>query len=498
MASSGTPPKTPSAPPPPTPTARSAVVKPKFGGELTSNGTTYQWVGGPPSALFVGTSRTSPRTPMCIRGLDPISNIKGYSRRVMDGNATKFKRDDPEYPLMAFAADVKRHMEAHGLDTVFYMVGGSDAKDLFDYHSNYTKKQVVEAIEKRTLDKTFDEYALTALSESAEWLNNSLDATMKASLRAQIAAGESGPVLWMSICNEVLADSLRRSDNLVKEFEALTVSKFKGENVAQYATAVQPILMQLERADQLPRLHLLTIVEQFSKVSVLEFRIHWMGRRGAIEQFISETAGKTQAAINSMKRADRITYIDLLEEGKNKYNNLSNVWGPAKSHKEDNQLAGLTAKIGRIESKVDQALTLSNGSGGIGNGGGGGNRSDKRRCFNCNEEGHFAKDCPKPKKPNSNGGNGGGGNNGKEGNKSADNWRHSAPKDGEPTTKKVDGTTFHFCPKCRRGKGVWTSTHSAAEHKEGFHKDKKDASSKNSSGAAGTIGLVPTLENWIV
>ena len=38
-----------------------------------------------------------------------------------DGNHTKFKKLDEDYPLLAFADDCLRHMQQHGLDTVFVM-----------------------------------------------------------------------------------------------------------------------------------------------------------------------------------------------------------------------------------------------------------------------------------------------------------------------------------------------------------------------------------------
>jgi hypothetical protein len=71
-----------------------------------------------------------------------------YTKRVEDGNPTKFSKDDKEYPLSAFAADALEHMKTHGMDTVFYMKGvsakapaGSEegALELFTYHAKYTK-----------------------------------------------------------------------------------------------------------------------------------------------------------------------------------------------------------------------------------------------------------------------------------------------------------------------------------------------------------------------
>ena len=57
-------------------------------------------------------------------------------------------------------------------------------------------------------------------------------------------------------------------------------------------------------------------------------------------------------------------------------------------------------------------------------------------------------------------------------------WKTIAPKEGEPTTKTVDGKEFHFCTKCRGGKGLW-ARHKEKDHKNGF---KPDNSKNGNSG----------------
>ena len=44
------------------------------------------------------------------------------------------------------------------------------------------------------------------------------------------------------------------------------------------------------------------------------------------------------------------------------------------------------------------------------------------------------------------------------------NWREVAPKPGDPTVKVVGDKTFNFCNKCRKGLGLWTSTHLGSTH----------------------------------
>ncbi len=104
---------------------------PKFGG--TYGPAPNVWIGGAPNEGFTASTNQEPATPLCIRGLDPVSEMKGYAKRVTDGYEVKFKRDDPDFPLMAFAAEALNHMQTHGMDTVFYMKGadasGEGAED---------------------------------------------------------------------------------------------------------------------------------------------------------------------------------------------------------------------------------------------------------------------------------------------------------------------------------------------------------------------------------
>ena len=87
---------------------------------------------------------------------------------------------------------------------------------------------------------------------------------------------------------------------------------------------------------------------------------------------MKETAGKDQSTINVLPAGDRITYNDLLEEGKNSYNNLQKSWGPAKAAKE-NPVTAMVAKITKLDNKLNQALKQTNGGGNNQQGNGTGN-----------------------------------------------------------------------------------------------------------------------------
>ena len=130
----------------------------------------------------------------------------------------------------------------------------------------------------------------------------------------------------MHIVDEVQADSLKRCEEMADKFRTMTLASFKGENVRDYATTVSDILIQLERDRQLPQMHLLRILDVFTSCTIMDFRVHWMGRRASIQQFICESAGKNETTVKGM--ANYVHFNTILDEGKRLYVELKDQWGP--------------------------------------------------------------------------------------------------------------------------------------------------------------------------
>jgi hypothetical protein len=414
-------------------------------------------VGGPPLADFSGTYNQVFNSPLSIRGLAPESEIKNYTKRVVEGCHTKFKRDDPEFNLMSFASEALNHMETHGMDTVFYMTGvdsnGKGGVELFTYHSRFTRTQVAQFIADKVADGTYDYHAQTCLKESAAWLVNSLDESLKKTIRPKLASRPSGPEVWMMIVAEIMSDSLRRSTILTDKFKALSLAKFPGEDVQAYAQAADEILLQLERDQQLPPNHLMDIVDHMSACSVMEFQIHWMAKRIEVEKFMKETIGKDKQAVALMP--NKIHFRDLLEEATAKYIGLLYKWGKNPNKKEDAMLAQVKAMQAKVDKLTQQLQAKNNGNKNNNNNNGG---KEKRKCYNCGSEDHLKPNCPHPpkedkeKKPE-----------GETPSSSKGKW--AKPKAGEPHEKTINGKKRFWCSKCNDNKGRWNQSHKTDGHK---------------------------------
>jgi hypothetical protein len=58
-------------------------------------------------------------------------------------------------------------------------------------------------------------------------------------------------------------------------------------------------------------------------------------------------------------------------------------------------------------------------------------------------------------------------------------WKKVAPQGDEPTTMIKNGKTYHWCTKCRNGKGMW-ALHKTEDHR-GYSKPKSEEAKKKVS-----------------
>ena len=288
----------------------------------------------------------------------------------------------------------------------------------------------------------------------------------------------------MMIAEDVQSSSICLCEDKINMFKSLSLANYKGENVREYADEAEKILTELEIENQLPCLHLVTILDLLTECSVMDFSVQFMSRCTEIEKFVNASSGKDPATVLAMP--GYIHYSTLLLQAKKAYLNLAKKWGASKSKE------ALVSQVKTLQSEVknlNQKLNLKDNQSS-------GNGKSKVTCFNCGEEGHISRNCTKPKKNGNNGGNNNNnnannGNNNNNNNNQSNNRATSwpAPKDGEPLTKTVNGKEWFYCSKCLRGKGRWNDSHKTDGHKSGFIREQKEKKKENTPN--GQIHEVP-------
>ena len=155
MVESGTPSSTP------TNQSKTTYAKPSVGG-LDSEGT--PWTGGEPTnATWVKTKRTRPYSKYALRGKN---DFRQYTARIK-GFDTKFKK----VPITGgmdfqdFEAEVQRHLEVHGMDSVFWVPDDNgDLHNIVSAHSLYSVQNLTDGI--KMMEIQHDEYDQENLTDS--------------------------------------------------------------------------------------------------------------------------------------------------------------------------------------------------------------------------------------------------------------------------------------------------------------------------------------------
>lgn len=389
-------------------------AKPNIG-NIDLNG---PWSGGEPlNQDWLATKLTRPHSQACYRS---GKDFRVYTARIK-GLSSKFpavQTPDSKVTITSFCSNVLRHLQLHGMDSVFY-VKYSDGT-LYNIIKNHTLFNTTKVLAHLSdFDSKFDSYDLDNLQDSKEFLLNSIDDDLVLQLAPFIDENTTGPEVFMRIINEVQSSSVERLVKVSQDVRLCKVKNFKGENIRLYAAHLITLCRDLDSGLDLPRDICLTIVDQLIDCSVEKFRIDFMTIRRTILIEMEEYHGKNPLEVKHLQKLNRYySYDKLLNSAVLAYQSMIDLqqWGPNVVNTDTSAAPEIMIAEAEVNALIEKAIAK------------------------------FKQQNPNvtPTK------------------KGKTSWKTKAPKANEPTSKTVDGTEYHWCAKCYGGR--WSATHGTDEH----------------------------------
>ena len=136
---------------------------------------------------------------------------------------------------MSFGEEALQHMQEHGVDAVFCMTGSSDrdgtgAMELFACHTKFAKADVDEVVADglKSGGRCGGTCSKDCLKESALWLLDSVDESVKSTLRMSQSHKLTGPQLWMLVAAEAQSKSGQEMPKVGEELPEADCSSVQG------------------------------------------------------------------------------------------------------------------------------------------------------------------------------------------------------------------------------------------------------------------------------
>ena len=382
-------------------------------------------------------AQSSPKSPFAYRDFDTFQKVWKILTKGIDEEFKLKKSADSD--MHSFKTEIQNTLEIYGVDSVFYMLKGTQWVNLIESPDALTTSQIRQIEVDYRKACTYDKQNLDLGKILVE---NSICSEIRCSLHHHTDRTDGGPSYWNLLCNHVLGQENTKLKMYQRIILDTKLSDFAGLNVTTYHQKIVPALEAAHRAHSLPITFGGTLLANHAGPTDAGFI-----------SLVTLYTGK-MFTLNTTEEQYKET-LDQLPKLEQVYRN-STDWETAHKNKGGAYVAaGLQQKASRDLSTV--------------------------QCFGCNKMGHYRSDCPQKQ------GSGTEETTTKK-KKKFIRWREVAPESGSATTmtKEANGvkTTYNWCTKCKSGKGLWTSTHTTDTH---TGKAKSDATTESPSPVAKTL-----------
>ena len=229
----------------------------KFMESYPGKGDWYAVSGGIPDHDWMHIVTPRQFNPNQCRPLDKYQQSKMMDKR-SKGLDEKFKAGDN---LTLFKNNLVEYFIMHGLDTITYLPDlssyddtASPSRKMFSVVEHYSRfcvnpEKTKEIANIYSLMK-YDEFDKLNSDTAKLALFNSIEASILKRLKSSLKMEDSFVVAWLTFLELQLSTSSKHYDDLRKVLREIDVRKYPMQNIADMCAAIDPIVKELDNANQ--------------------------------------------------------------------------------------------------------------------------------------------------------------------------------------------------------------------------------------------------------
>jgi hypothetical protein len=441
-----TPLKTGTTLPPPPPIKPASPLMGTTEETYTGSNSFYYAFGGEPKPDWSGIKDLSSRllSDLCFRSLDPVSGQKSTHYRTK-GLAKLYERGQK---LSEFQKHIWEHLTKYGLDTVAYLPDPKNplkVQSVITHHARFTGDLNKALQSSKILQTKFDTWDKKHDYEARQFLLNSISETVKEGFETFHEIEDTFSATWLKLVHYLVTTTSKTYDEMKEAIRKKRPQQYPGQDIEKMASDYIQLAKEIDNAGYYTHSLTLNMVDGFlcsSQDAKGTFHHALNNLREKVSAKEQETVFMSSEDQTRKFAQAKLSYKDVCLHSVKIYNELkhNNMWEPSKLPK-DRQAPMVNLTKAQILNLIESVHKPGRQS-----------SKPKGACFNCGDPNHQVKDCPKPK-PSPEDAKA-------KRHATMPKWKLTAPAQGEPKVKTVNGKTFKWCAKC----GNWTTTHDTSTH----------------------------------